>query len=68
VLPSQRSDLHSQFRPLQERSRLTYEQMYGDQQAMPQPQTPMQPQVPMATMPYPATPYLPAPMPYWPRW
>jgi hypothetical protein len=70
VLPSQNSGLHSQFRPLEERSRLTYEQMYGDQRSAPQPQMQMQmqPQVPMATMPYPVTPYLPAPMPYWPRW
>jgi len=51
VLPSQNSDLHAQFRPLQEPRRMTYEQMYGGQEMAPQPQFQTQPQTLMPSCP-----------------
>lgn len=56
-------DLHAQFRPLQPRRQLTYEQLQ-QQQRQPEPMLP--PPMAMPLMPYPAAPFPPSPMPYWP--
>jgi len=64
---AQNDDLHAQFRPVQPRSRLTYEQMHpAAAEPMPMPAAPLA----MPAVPYPAVPYMPPPMPvpYWPHW
>jgi hypothetical protein len=62
-------DLNAQFRPLQPRRQLTYEQLQR-QQAQLQQQAPGQ--IVMPYQVYPTMPYMvppPAPVPYWmPRW
>ena len=59
------SELHSQFRPLKQRRKPTYEELQAEQQP---PQPVARPAMPYPVMPVPPIPTLPGYGPYWPRW